>query len=72
MTLAEMVVLVVVLLVLVWLLRPLQHWVRDGIERVFLRRRYGKVIEGRFRSVKGDEEPPPETPKKDEPGGDQP
>jgi len=58
MTVAEMVVLAVVLLLLLWLLKPLQRLVRDGLERLFLRRRYGKVIEGKFRTVKNDENPP--------------
>jgi hypothetical protein len=66
-----MVVVGVVLLLLVWLLRPLQHWVRDGIERLFMRRRYGKVIEGKFRSVGGNEKPP-ETSHNDESNGDRP
>jgi hypothetical protein len=69
MTVAEMVVLAVVLVLLVWLLRPLQHWVRDGLERLFLRGRYGKVIEGKFRSVKKEEEKPPGA---DQPNGDRP
>jgi hypothetical protein len=51
MTLAEMVVLVLVLLALVWVLRPLQRRVRNGLERLLLRRRHGRVIEGKFRSV---------------------
>jgi hypothetical protein len=58
MTIAEMVVLAAVLLVLVWLLRPLQRRVRDGIERLFMRRRYGKVIEGKFRTVDGEAKKP--------------
>jgi hypothetical protein len=68
MTVAEMVVLGIVLLLLVWLLRPLQHWVRDRLERLFLRGRYGKVIEGKFRAVK-DEKRPPDA---DHPNGEQP
>jgi hypothetical protein len=68
MTVAEMVVLAGVLVLLVWLLRPLQHWVRDGLERLFLRGRYGKVIEGKFRSVKGEEKPPGA----DHPNGERP
>jgi hypothetical protein len=63
MTVAEMVVLAAVVLLLVWALRPLQHWVRDGLERLFLRGRYGKVIEGKFRTVKTDEKPPTDQPK---------
>jgi hypothetical protein len=64
MTVAEMVILVLVLLALVWLLRPLQHWVRDGVERFFLKRRHGKVIEGKFRSVPGEQTRPDGGPQK--------
>jgi hypothetical protein len=71
MTLAEMVVLALVLLALVWGLRPLQRWVRDGLERLFLRRRHGKVIEGKFRSVPSDPRPPDDGARKP-PNGDQP
>ena len=65
MTAAEVVVLVAVLGLLVWLLRPLQRVVRNRIERWLLRGRHGKVIEGRFRTVpKGDvpPDPPPADP----------
>jgi hypothetical protein len=68
MTVAEMVVLGAVLLLIVWLLRPLQHWVRDAIERIFMRGRYGKVIEGRFRSVKTEEK----SADTDKPNGERP
>jgi hypothetical protein len=68
MTVAEMVVLGAVLVLLIWLLKPLQRWVRDWIERIFLRGRYGKVIEGKFRSVKTEEKPPDS----DRPNGERP
>jgi hypothetical protein len=69
MTVAEMVVLVVALLLLVWALRPLQHWVRDRLERLFLKRRHGRVIEGKFRSVPTNPAPPDPGPEKP-PNGD--
>lgn len=50
-TIAELLVLGAILALLIWLLRPLQRLVRNGLERWTLRRRYGKVIEGRFRAT---------------------
>jgi hypothetical protein len=51
MTAAELVILAAVVLLLTWMLRPLQRMVRNFVERLLLRRRHGKVIEGRFRTV---------------------
>ncbi len=51
MDLAEVVIFLAVVLLLTWLLRPLQRLVRNFVERLLLRRGHGKVIEGRFRSV---------------------
>ena len=51
MTAAELVILAAVVLLLTWMLRPLQRVVRNFVERLLLRRRHGKVIEGRFRTV---------------------
>jgi hypothetical protein len=38
--------------------------VRDGVERFFLKRRHGKVIEGKFRSVPGEQTRPDGGPQK--------
>jgi hypothetical protein len=51
MTVAELLVLGVVVLLLTRALRPVQRRVRNFVERLLLRRRHGKVIEGRFRAV---------------------
>jgi hypothetical protein len=71
MTIAEMVVLAAVLLGLIWALRPLQRRVRNGLERLFLRGRHGRVIEGKFRSVPSDKTGPDAGPKQP-PNGDRP
>jgi hypothetical protein len=62
MTIAELVILGAVLALLVWILRPLQRRVRNLIERWMLRRRHGKVIEGRFRAIPRDDPPDDDQP----------
>jgi hypothetical protein len=50
-TIAEGLVLVLFVLLVVWALTPLRHWIRDSLERRSLRGRHGQVIEARFRDV---------------------
>jgi hypothetical protein len=58
MTAAELVVLLAFGVLVLWLLRPLQRRVRNLVERMMLRARHGKVIEGRFRPVNGGNDDP--------------
>lgn len=58
MTIAELAVLGAVLALLLWVFRPLQRWVRKRVERLMLRGKHGKVIEGRFRTVPRPTDPP--------------
>ena len=48
-TLAELLVLGLVVAGLMWLLSPLRRWIRNGLERRLMRRRHGEVIEAKFR-----------------------
>ncbi|HUB06794.1 MAG TPA: hypothetical protein VMB50_07330 [Myxococcales bacterium] len=48
-TLAEALVLGLLLALVVWALTPLRRWIRDRLERRFMHGRYGKVLEAKFR-----------------------
>lgn len=58
-TIAEALVLALLLAFVVWALTPLRRWIRDRLERRSLRGRYGQVIEAKFRP----EPRPPEEPR---------
>lgn len=58
-TIAEAMVLGLVLALVVWALTPLRRWIRDRLERRFLRGRYGQVIEAKFHHTAR----PPEEPR---------
>ncbi len=58
-TIAEALVLGLLLAGLVWALTPLRRWIRDRLERRHLRGRYGEVVEGKFRHSGPPEEPRP-------------
>jgi hypothetical protein len=52
MTVAELLVLLSLLGLLLWALRPLRRAVQSVVARWFLRGRYGRVIEAKFTEVR--------------------
>ena len=62
MTIAELLILTLLLAGLLWVLRPLRRWIVRRLTRRGLRARFGDVVEADFRAPRPPR-PPPEEPR---------